>query len=53
MPVASMKAPPKTSSDEAALHRFEEGLKKSIKQYKAAKVETFEDKDKFLRTLVE
>jgi len=53
MPIASVKAPPMTNSDEAALHKFEEGLKKSIKQYKAGSVETFEDKDEFIKTLVE
>lgn len=40
-------------ANEAALQKFEAGLARSIKQYKAGEVETFDDKDEFLRTLVE
>ncbi len=40
-------------ANETALKEFEAGLARSIKQYKAGQVETFEDKDEFLRTLVE
>jgi len=39
--------------NEAALQKFEAGLARSIKQYKAGEVETFDDKDEFLRSLVE
>lgn len=53
MPAVAVKSPPETSSEEAALRKFETGLPKSIKQYEAGQVETFEDKDEFLRTLVE
>ncbi len=38
---------------ENALKEFEACLARSIKQYKTGQVETFEDKDEFLRTLVE
>lgn len=41
------------ATDEAALREFEEGLARSIRQYKAGEVETFDDIDEFLRTLVE
>ena len=40
-------------ANEAALRRFEEGLARSIKQYKAGDVESFDDKEEFIRTLVE
>lgn len=40
-------------ADEAALRRFEEGLARSIKQYKAGEVEAFDDKEEFIRTLIE
>lgn len=40
-------------ANEAALRRFEEGLARSIKQYKAGDVESFDDKDEFIRTLIE
>ena len=40
-------------TNEIALKEFEAGLARAIKQYKSGQVETFEDKDEFLRTLVE
>ncbi len=40
-------------ANEAALREFEAGLARSIKQYKAGVVETFDDKDEFIKTLVE
>jgi hypothetical protein len=40
-------------ANETALKEFEAGLARAIKQYKTGQVETFEDKDEFLRTLVE
>jgi hypothetical protein len=39
--------------NETALKEFEAGLARAIRQYKSGQVETFEDKDEFLRTLVE
>lgn len=39
--------------NEAALKKFEEGLSRSIKQYKAGEVEAFDDKEEFIRTLIE
>lgn len=38
--------------DEAALKEFEEGLTRSIRQYKAGEVEAIEDVDEFIRTLI-
>jgi hypothetical protein len=40
-------------ANEAALRRFEEGLARSIKQYKTGDVEAFDDKEEFIRTLIE
>jgi hypothetical protein len=40
-------------ANEVALKKFEAGLARSIKQYKAGKVEAFDDKDEFIRTLIE
>lgn len=40
-------------TNEAALRRFEEGLARSIKQYKTGDVEAFDDKEEFIRTLIE
>jgi|WetSurMetagenome_2_1015567.scaffolds.fasta_scaffold02896_4 hypothetical protein len=40
-------------ANEIALRRFEEGLVRSIKQYKAGEVESFDDKEEFIRTLIE
>ena len=40
-------------ANEAALRKFEEGLARSIKQYKAGEVEAFDDKEEFIRTLIE
>jgi hypothetical protein len=40
-------------TNEAALKKFEEGLARSIKQYKAGEVEAFDDKEEFIRTLIE
>jgi hypothetical protein len=40
-------------ANEIALKEFEACLARAIKQYKIGEVETFEDKDEFLRTLVE
>ena len=40
-------------ANDAALRKFEEGLARSIKQYKAGEVEAFDDKEEFIRTLIE
>lgn len=40
-------------ANEAALQEFEAGLARSIKQYKAGEVEAFDDKEEFIRTLIE
>jgi hypothetical protein len=40
-------------ANEAALKEFEAGLARSIKQYKAGEVEAFDDKEEFIRTLIE
>lgn len=40
-------------TNEDALKKFEEGLARSIKQYKASEVEAFDDKEEFIRTLIE
>ena len=40
-------------ANEVALKKFEEGLARSIEQYKAGKVEVFKEKDEFLRSLTE
>jgi hypothetical protein len=53
MPGAKEKGPTVTDANEAALKEFEAGLARSIKQYKAGKVATFEDKDEFLKSLTE
>jgi hypothetical protein len=40
-------------ANKTALKEFEAGPSRAIRQYKLGQVETFEDKDEFLRTLVE
>jgi hypothetical protein len=40
-------------ANDDAIKKFEEGLARSIKQYKAGEVEAFDDKDDFIRTLIE
>jgi len=40
-------------ANEVALKKFEDGLVRSIEQYKAGKVEVFKEKDEFLRSLTE
>jgi hypothetical protein len=40
-------------ANETALKEFEADLARAVKQYKSGQVEIFEDKDEFLRTLVE
>jgi len=40
-----------TDANEAALQKFEAGLARSIKQYKAGLVATFKDKEAFLAHL--
>ena len=42
-----------SDANEAALQEFEAGLARSIKQYKAGEVEAFDDKEEFIRTLIE
>ncbi len=50
---AKEKGPVVVDANEAALKEFEAGLSRSIEQYKAGKVKTFEDKDEFLKSLTE
>jgi hypothetical protein len=40
-------------ANETALKEFEAGLSRVIRQHKSGQVETFEDKDEFLRALLE
>jgi hypothetical protein len=40
-------------ANEAALRKFEAGLARSIKQYRSREVEAFDDKEEFIRTLIE
>jgi len=40
-------------ANDAALRKFEDGLARSIKQYKTGEVEAFDDKEEFIRTLIE
>ncbi|OPY48688.1 MAG: hypothetical protein A4E49_03437 [Methanosaeta sp. PtaU1.Bin112] len=40
-------------TNEDAVKKFEDGLAKSIKQYKAGEVKALDDKEEFIRTLIE
>jgi len=45
---AKEKAVTSQDANEAALQRFEDGLARSISQYKAGKVKSFKTKEEFL-----